>query len=218
MEAINTTTQVVKPISDAPLIKPSESPIAEPNIQATTNNQVNNYSSGYGASGYGGSGYGIGGYGMGGYGMNGYGMGMGGYGMGMGSYGMGGVGMMGRDSNDSLSKYFMLLERLNFHLFHLCEMVRMMQNQSEAIKFLFDMVKKAVIFGKDCILVHSVDIFNYLKHKIMSIFSTIKGIIVQYLFTNDLNPEELKAQLNVINYLIRGLVVLAVASVFLRLV
>lgn len=121
------------------------------NENMSTYNGYNGYGSGYGGyNGYGG-GYGSSFGSLGGYSSNGYGGGFGSYGGyggryggygGYGGYGnsMMGSGMMNGNQNpDFLDKCFFTIERMNFQLFHLCELARMIQQQSVSLTFLMEM-------------------------------------------------------------------------------
>lgn len=105
--------------------------------------------SGYGMGGLGGLG-GYGGYsGMGGLG----GMGMGGmYGSRLGGYGMGGMG--GMDENSSFFKSIQFMESMSFVVNSMCEVVRMLETNTEGILHLWAPImnifrkSKDWVFGK----------------------------------------------------------------------
>ncbi len=175
-------------------------------------NGINSFGSGYGMGGsYGGYGMGGGSYGMGGgYGMGGFGgYGMsGGYGMG-GSYGMPG---MNKDPNnpDFLDKCFYSIERMNFQLFHLCELARMIHQQSTALAYLFDLFKKGYSL-----------VNNFAKDKIMSLIYTIKKYSIDKIiqlkkftkeFLNKSNNQEDTTLKSHIKLLDRALFILIIIS------
>ena len=137
--------------SSQPLDNPSGLTQASTELQtgARTGGSLGGYGSGYGSSlgGYGG----LGGMGMGGLGGMGMGMGMGMGGMGMyGRYG--GAGMMGMDENSSFLKSMQFMESMSFVINSMCEVVRMLETNTEGLLHLWGAVVNLFKKSKDWML------------------------------------------------------------------
>ena len=179
------------------------------NLYGGMNNSL--YGGGYGNSNFGG-GYGMG---MGGYGM-GMGMGMGGY----GGYGMGmgmGRGMSDPNNPDFLDKCFFTIEKMNFQIFHLCELARMIHQQSTALLFLYDIIKKGYS-----------TVNTYAKDKIRSIFSSLKNygidkIIRLKQFTKEflsksenLEDNKIRSHIKILDKLLIFMLILASSTIIVK--
>lgn len=197
-------------------------------LNSTSN--MNNYnSSGYGSSygsSYGGYG-GMGGYGGGMYGGGMYG-GMGGYGGGMyggGMYGgMGGYGMMGRgmmnDPNhqpDFLDKAFMSVERMNFQLFHLCELARMIHQQSAALTFLYEMIHKGYSAVKGYTFSGVKSLLSSIKNGTISRLVRMRNFIKEFLSKSDeLKDEKIKQQIKLLDRLLFITLIIAASGMLFQ--
>ena len=109
-------------------------------------------------------------------------------------FGMAGMYMMG-GQNTFFDKIFMTLERANYQMYHLCEMIKLIKNQKPTLKFF-----KAMIISA----------FNTLKQKYYEIIKTIKDYFINlkdiFSFNNDkYNEEDLKGHIKIIDYAIKFL-------------
>ena len=109
-------------------------------------------------------------------------------------FGMAGMYMMG-GQNTFFDKIFMTLERANYQMYHLCEMIKLIKNQKPTLKFF-----KAMIISA----------FNTLKQKYYEIIKTIKDYFINlkdiFSFNNDkYNEEDLKSHIKIIDYAIKFL-------------
>ena len=109
-------------------------------------------------------------------------------------FGMAGMYMMG-GQNTFFDKIFMTLERANYQMYHLCEMIKLIKNQKPTLKFF-----KAMIISA----------FNTLKQKYYEIIKTIKDYFINlkdiFSFNNDkYNEEDLKRHIQIIDYIIKFL-------------
>ena len=109
-------------------------------------------------------------------------------------FGMAGMYMMG-GQNTFFDKIFMTLERANYQMYHLCEMIKLIKNQKPTLKFF-----KAMI----------ISVFNTLKQKYYEIIKTIKDYFINlkdiFSFNNDkYNEEDLKSHIQIIDYAINFL-------------
>ena len=109
-------------------------------------------------------------------------------------FGMAGMYMMG-GQNTFFDKIFMTLERANYQMYHLCEMIKLIKNQKQTLKFF-----KAMIISA----------FNTLKQKYYEIIKTIKDYFINlkdiFSFNNDkYNEEDLKSHIKIIDYAIKFL-------------
>ena len=109
-------------------------------------------------------------------------------------FGMAGMYMMG-GQNTFFDKIFMTLERANYQMYHLCEMIKLIKNQKPTLKFF-----KAMIISA----------FNTLKQKYYEIIKTIKDYFINlkdiFSFNNDkYNEEDLKSHIQIIDYAIKFL-------------
>ena len=107
---------------------------------------------------------------------------------------MAGMYMMG-GQNTFFDKIFMTLERANYQMYHLCEMIKLIKNQKPTLKFF-----KAMIISA----------FNTLKQKYYEIIKTIKDYFINlkdiFSFNNDkYNEEDLKSHIKIIDYTIKFL-------------
>ena len=102
--------------------------------------------------------------------------------------------MMG-GQNTFFDKLFMTLERANYQMFHLCEMIKLIKNQ-----------KSTIIFFKSLII----SSFNAIKQKYYEIIQMIKDYFVNlkniFTFNNDkYDEEDLKNHIKFIDYVIKFL-------------
>ena len=109
-------------------------------------------------------------------------------------FGMAGMYMMG-GQNSFFDKLFMTLERANYQMFHLCEMIKLIKNQ-----------KPTIIFFKSLII----SSFKAIKQKYYEIIKTIKDYFINlkdiFSFNNDkYNEEDLKNHIKFIDYVIKFL-------------
>ena len=116
-------------------------------------------------------------------------------------FGMAGMYMMG-GQNTFFDKIFMTLERANYQMYHLCEMIKLIKNQKPTLKFF-----KAMIISA----------FNTLKQKYYEIIKAIKEYFSNlrnvFSFNNDkYNEEDLKHHIQIldyaINFLLGGLILI----------
>jgi hypothetical protein len=179
----------------------------------------NTYGSSYGAGygGYGGMGSMYGGYGgmssmYGGYGMSGMG-GM--YGGGM----MGGYGMNGRMGNGEgmLDKVFMVVERLNFQMYHFCEMTRMIQAQSASLAFFFELCLKAYEWVKTNVGGRMKSFASETKLKLIEKLFKLKSAIKEFFNKGEIEDKKLKSHIKALDYIITILIVMAVSGIFLKI-
>ena len=119
-------------------------------------------------------------------------------------FGMAGMYMMG-GQNTFFDKLFMTLERANYQLYHLCEMIKLVQRQKPTLKFF-----KSIIISA----------FKAIKEKYFAIITTIKEYLKNlkkniFSFNNDkYDEEELKNHIKIIDYAINfllGCLVLIIA-------
>ena len=106
-------------------------------------------------------------------------------------FGMAGMYMLG-GQNTFFDKLFMTLERANYQLYHLCEMIKLVQRQKPTLKFF-----KSIIIST----------FKAIKEKYFAIITTIKEYLKNlkniFSFNNDkYDEEELKTHIKIIDYAI----------------
>ena len=109
-------------------------------------------------------------------------------------FGMAGMYMLG-GQNTFFDKLFMTLERANYQLYHLCEMIKLVQRQKPTLKFF-----KSIIISA----------FKAIKEKYFAIITTIKEYLKNlkniFSFNNDkYDEEELKTHIKIIDYAINFL-------------
>ena len=109
-------------------------------------------------------------------------------------FGMAGMYMMG-GQNTFFDKLFMTLERANYQLFHLCEMIKLVQKQKPTLKFF-----KALLISA----------FKAIKEKYFSIIAKIKEYLKNlknaFSLNNDkYDEEELKNHIKIIDFAINFL-------------
>ena len=109
-------------------------------------------------------------------------------------FGMAGMYMMG-GQNTFFDKIFMTLERANYQMYHLCEMIKLIKNQKPTLKFFKTLLISA---------------FNTLKQKYYEIIKTIKEYLINikdiFSFNNDkFSEEDLKGHIKIIDYAIKFL-------------
>jgi len=109
-------------------------------------------------------------------------------------FGMAGMYMFG-GQNTFFDKIFMTLERANYQMYHLCEMIKLIKNQKPTLKFF-----KAMIISA----------FKALKEKYYEIIKTLKEYFSNlknvFTFNNDkYNEEDLKSHIQIIDYAIKFL-------------
>ena len=83
---------------------------------------------------------------------NGGGMGYRG-GMGNGRMGYGGMSRMNNPNEQGtvLDQCFFIVEKLNYQMFHFCEMTRMIQAQSASLAYFLEIMKKVYTWSKNFI-------------------------------------------------------------------
>ena len=109
-------------------------------------------------------------------------------------FGMAGMYMMG-GQNTFFDKLFMTLERANYQMYHLCEMIKLVQRQKPTLKFF-----KSILISA----------FKAIKEKYFSIITMIKEYLKNlkniFSFNNDkYDEEELKNHIKIIDYAINFL-------------
>ena len=109
-------------------------------------------------------------------------------------FGMAGMYMLG-GQNTFFDKLFMTLERANYQLYHLCEMIKLVQRQKPTLKFF-----KSIIISA----------FKAIKEKYFAIITTIKEYLKNlkniFSLNNDkYDEEELKTHIKIIDYAINFL-------------
>ena len=109
-------------------------------------------------------------------------------------FGMASMYMMG-GQNTFFDKLFMTLEKANYQLYHLCEMIKLVQRQKPTLKFF-----KSIIISA----------FKAIKEKYFAIITTIKEYLKNlkniFSFNNDkYDEEELKNHIQIIDYAINFL-------------
>lgn len=185
-------------------------------VQNTLANPYSSYSSpyggGYGSGLYGGYGGSYGGYG-GSYGM-GYGMG------GMGGMGMGMYSQYGRMNNpnggDFLDKCFMAVERMNYQMYHFCEMTRMIQAQSTSLVYFLEIMTKAYNWVKMFIQTKSKSIYDSTKLSIITKCTKMKQIIKEFLSRETIEDDKLRKQIKILDYILGVLITMAVAGLIFK--
>lgn len=187
------------------------------NLNSYTGLSNNNYG-GYNSSGYGsmyggmGGGYGMG---MGGYGSYGgmYGGMGGGYGIGMGMGGYGMRPMMNQNDPDFLDRCFQTIERMNFQLFHLCELARMIQQQSAALTFLYEMISKVYSVVKTYAKENMISLFSSIKNGTISKLIRLREIVTEFLNTSPSTEDsKLKKHLKILDKMLIVLLTISVAG------
>ena len=98
--------------------------------------------------------------------------------------------------NTFFDKLFMTLERANYQMFHLCEMIKLIKNQ-----------KPTIIFFKSLII----SAFKAIKQKYYEIIQMIKEYFINlkniFTFNNDkFNDEDLKSHIKIIDNIIKFLI------------
>ena len=109
-------------------------------------------------------------------------------------FGMASMYMMG-GQNTFFDKIFITLERANYQMYHLCEMIKLIKNQKPTLKFF-----KAIIISA----------FKALKDQYYEIIKAIKEYFSNlrnvFSFNNDkYNEEDLKSHIQIIDYAIKFL-------------
>ena len=102
--------------------------------------------------------------------------------------------MMG-GQNTFFDKLFMTLERANYQMFHLCEMIKLIKNQKPTIKFFKSLI---------------ISTFKAIKQKYYEIIKMIKEYLLNlkniFTFNNDkYNEEDLNNHIKIIDYIIKFL-------------
>ena len=107
-------------------------------------------------------------------------------------FGMAGMYMMG-GQNTFFDKLFMTLERANYQMYHLCEMIKLIKKQKPTITFFKSLI---------------ISIFKTIKEKYIQIINMIKDYFIKlkniFTFDNDKYIEEdLKNHIKIIDYIIK---------------
>lgn len=193
------------------------------NMNSNLMSSTSPYGSSYGGMGGYGSSYGnygssLGGYGSsyGGYGGYGYG-GMSSFG-GYGGYGMSSMGRFGNQNGQEgfLDNCFMIVERMNYQMYHFCEMTRMIQAQSESLAYFMEIMKKIYSWLKNFITTKSKSFYNSAKLKIVERLLKIKQKLKEFFSKEEIEDHKLKSQIKALDYIITILLVSAVAGLFLK--
>merc|ERR1712032_150292 len=80
----------------------------------------------------------------------------------MGGYGMG--GMRGNGQEESLfDRVFMVVERMNYQIYHFCQMATMIQAQSASLAFFFETVMKIYRWLKEFVMKHANNTYTSTK-------------------------------------------------------
>lgn len=206
--------------------KESENNLLSSNNNNYNRNQYNNsyngynsmYNGGYGGNMYG-SGFGNSMYG-GGFGNSMYG---GGFGGNMFGY-RGNMGIYNNDPNgyqpDLLDRCFMSIERMNFQLYHLCELARMIQQQSNALCFLYEIICKGYKMFQDYLYDRLKQLYIkikiYLFNKIAQIRQSIKEF---FIINNDkLDSYKVKNQIKIIDKILLIALIFSGSTIILQLI
>ena len=109
-------------------------------------------------------------------------------------FGMAGMYMMG-GQNTFFDKLFMTLERANYQMYHLCEMIKLIKRQKPTLKFFKELIISA---------------FKALKEKYYEILEKLKEYLKNikniFSFNNDkYNEEDLANHIKIIDYAIKFL-------------
>lgn len=206
------------------------------NIESGNNNNANimnsnsNFSSGIGGyGGYGGM-SGMGGMGgMGGYGgMSGYG-GYGGYssygglgGFGGGYGGLGGLGPRGLTNQENpgfLDNCFVTIEKMNFQLFHLCELARMIHQQSAALGFLYEMITKAYATVKAYTVSKSTGLYESISQQALTKVKAIKTFLKEFVSkSSDLDDSKIKQHIKLLDKILLLIIMVSGVSMLAQIV
>ena len=105
---------------------------------------------------------------------------------------MAGMYMMG-GQNTFFDKLFMTLERANYQMYHLCEMIKLIKKQKPTITFFKSLI---------------ISIFKTIKEKYIQIINMIKDYFINlkniFTFDNDkYSEEDLKNHIKIIDYIIK---------------
>jgi hypothetical protein len=137
----------------------------------------------------------------------------GGYGGGM----YGGRGNQISENTDFLEKCFFTIERMNFQIFHLCELARMIHQQSTALAYLYDIIKKGYIlintYCKDKTLSLISTIKTKIKEKILSIRKQIKEFLSK---SSELENSKIRRHIKVIDNILFILLIIASSTVLYK--
>jgi hypothetical protein len=185
-------------------------------LQNQTNPFGSSYGSSYGTS-YGGYGSSYGGYGSsyggyGGYGSS-YGGMYGGYG---GMYGgMNRFGMQNGQEN-LLDKCFMVVERMNYQMFHFCEMARMIQAQSASLAYFLEILGKGYEWIKTFITTKSKNFYDKSKLALIERLIKIKKYLKEFFSRQEVEDSKLKSHIKALDYIISILLISALAGLLLK--
>lgn len=211
-QLINTNNDDLIAIEDKNVYKKDNSPIEanKSKIPLIKDNNLNNnvtqnqslimgnpYGGGTGL--YGGS---IGGYG-------GLYNGLGGYGNGYSGYGGYGMNIPGR-TETFFDKIFMTVERANYQMFHLCEMIKMIQHQTPTIKYFYELLTRAYYYFFD----KSKEVYE--KAKILLLLLS-KIMAFQSLSHQSQSQESLTKEIKVLDYLIKGILITCLSGILIKL-
>ena len=219
------TTEVFSGTNTNTGITPAITSTANP-INSPSYGGYNPYGGGYGSSmgGYGGyNSYG-GGYGglsnYGGYGgYSGLG-GVGGYGsMGIGS----GMGLPYNRMNQNedpgiLDKCFVVIERMNYQMYHFCEMARMIQAQSASLAYFMEILIKVYKWLKEYVTNNSKSFYTKSKLLLIEKLIKIKQILKEFFVKTDLEENKIKSQIKVLDYIISVLLITAISGLAFKLI
>ena len=97
------------------------------------------------------------------------------------------------DSNTFFNKLFLTFERANYQMYHLCEMVQMIQQQLPTLKYFCSLIKKAYYY-----------ILKKMKEIVDDMIRYIRHVRESLSYSNEnISEERMKQQIETINKLIK---------------
>lgn len=142
-----------------------------------------------------------------------YGGGIGGYGglyNGLGGYGgnsFGGFGMNIPGRTDTFfDKLFMTVERANYQMFHLCEMIKMIQHQTPTIKYFYQLLTEAYYY----FLAKSKEAYQKAKNT-LCLLSQIISIRPHE------QSESLIKEIKVLDFLVKSILITCLSGIVIKL-
>ena len=110
----------------------------------------------------------------------------------------------------------MIVERMNYQMYHFCEMTRMIQAQSASLAYFMEIMGKIYSWVKNFIMTNSKSFYNNTKIKLIERFLKIKLVIKEFFSKNEVEDHKLKSQIKALDYIITILLISAVAGIFLK--